>query len=234
MALSAIRGFPVNGPCGARQFLSPALRCVSPPIKSFSPPCGSAPCRSGPLLGLSARIQFASRLCRAGPNHLKDNHSLSAAAPFQALPIRLSSWLFLANPPRFLPKLLLRSSRRFHVGSDQTVLFPIWSGPVCAMPSLSEQIQFKERQFRLRSLLTSPAHRIASLLHASPVPVGAPLFLSVSLQCCSNSLLFVSITRLLVSNRLQSKSIPIRIDCRRDHLSRRSIWKYGVNFALCS
>lgn len=128
---------------------------------------------SAALRGGSVHIQFASMLCRSVPNHLKDNHSLSSAASCCAFPIRLSSWLFFANPPRFLPKLLLclappSTARLFHVGSDQTLLFPIWSGPVCAMPSLSEQIQFKERQFRFRSLLTSPMH-----FCASPVQVGS-------------------------------------------------------------
>lgn len=123
---------------------------------------------SAALRGGSVHIQFASMLCRSVPNHLKDNHSLSSAASCCAFPIRLSSWLFFANPPRFLPKLLPCPSRRFHADSDQTVLFPIWSAPVCAMPSLSEQIRFKERLFRSRSLLTSPKH-----FCSPPVPVGS-------------------------------------------------------------
>lgn len=167
-------------------FLSETLQLEAFPMRNNSNPCQ----------GTSCLLQFASRLCRAGPNHLKDSHSISTAAPFQALPIRLSSWLFLANPPRFLSKLLLCSSRPFHVGSDQTVLFPIWSGPVCAMPSLSEQIQFKERQFRFRSLLTSPKHR--SSRHSL-------LLVSFTNHCCSG----LAVPTLCFSFPLQGGSSPI-------------------------
>lgn len=204
--------------------------------RSFSaaPHCFSTASLFKSMSTHSFLLQFASRLCRAGPNHFEDNRSISTAAPRRAFPIRLSSWIFLANPPRFLSKLLPCPSRRFHADSDQTLLFPIWSGPVCAMPSLSEQIQFKERLFRSRSLLTSPKH-----FCSPPVPVRccSCLFPFLANHCCSGlavPTLCFSFPLLCFSARFPSKSIPIRIDYRRDHLSRRSIWKYGMNFALCS
>ena len=97
----------------------------------------------------------------------------------------------------------------FHVDSDQTMLFPIRSGPVCTMPSLSEQIHIKDGLFRFRSFLTSPRLRFATPIRSGSSRLIVRPFHSIASQIYSLAVPFYSLASPCFSNLLPGKSVTI-------------------------